>query len=217
MSATNYAVLTPRLRILADDAATSKGNLHLGETPTGTRDGSNKTFRLAFQNPVTASLYMTYGTTVRTQAGFTILDGPTGYLTVDPAPDSGTTQPFYFDYAAYLYLDAEYQSMLDEGTDWLGGTIGTDLAEGLYPAQTYYALSMFYTRRASEKAPQFASSGGGIGAQPQTPAQAFTKLADWALRQAIIKRDDFYKRQGQREAPASGTIHYGISPNQTPY
>ena len=223
MSATNYAVLVPRVQILANDSATS--NPHFGETPTGLRDGSNKTFRLAFPNPVAASIFMTYGASIiRQPAGsgtFAVLDQPSGYLTVQPggvAPDAGITNPLAFDYFSQLFSYADYQSMLDEATEWLGLVpAGTDSPEGLYPAQVRYALSVFYNRRASDKAKEYASSGGGIGAQPQTPGQTFMALAKAALTQAITLRDDYYKRQGQREAPASGTIHYGISTNQNPY
>ena len=215
MSATNYTALVAKLRILANDTATS--NPHLGETPLGLRDGSNKTFRLAFQNPASSAIFMTYGATIRSASGFSILDAATGYLTVNPAPDANITQPFYFDYFSQLYADADYQTMLDEATEWLGGVAGTDQPEGLYPAQIRYALASFYNRRASDKAKEYASSGGGIGAQPQTPAQAFTALAKAALAAAITLRDDYYKRQGQRNAPASGTVHYPMSTNQNPY
>jgi len=222
MSATNYAVLVPRVQILAHDTPTS--NPHFGDTPTGIRNGTNQTFRLNFPNPVAASIFMTYGQSIiRQPAGgttFAVLDQPSGYLTVTPGgvpPDSGATQPMAFDYFSQLYSYADYQSMLDEGTEWLGGVAGTDITAGLYPAQIRYALSVFYNRRASDKAKEYASSGGGMGAQPQTPAQAFTRLAESALKQAITMRDDFYKRQGQREAPASGTIRYQISTNQNPY
>ena len=222
MSATNYAVLVPRVQVLANDSATS--NPHFGETPTGLRDGSNKVFRLAFTNPVAAGIFMTYGAGIIRQAAgaltFQVLDQASGYLTVSPggvAPDAGITNPLAFDYFSQLYPYADYQSMLDEATEWIGGAAGVDVAEGLYPAQIRYALSVFYNRRASDKAKEYASSGGGIGAQPQTPAQAFTNLAKSALQQAVTLRDDFYKRQGQRNAPASGTMSYGISTNQNPY
>ena len=223
MSATNYTVLVARLQDAACDLPTS--NPHLGESPIGARDGSNKTFRLSFPNIVTTGIYMTYGSGIILQpAGastFAILDAATGYLTIQPsgsAPDAGTTQPLYFDYFANIFPYADYQSMLDEATDWLGGVAGTDLANGLYPAQVRYALSVFYNRRASNAAKEYASTGGGgFGAQPQTPAQAFTALAKSALQQAVTLRDDFYKRQGQRNAPASGSIHYGISTDQSPY
>jgi len=218
MSATNYALLVPRVRILTSDTSTS--NPHFGETPTGKRNGTNKTFRLAFPNPVTGSIFMTYGTTIRASTGFVVLDGPSGYLTVDPAPDAdgaSATQPFYFDYFSQLYLDAEYNSMLDQATAWLGGVAGTDLAEGLYPAQCSYAASVFFTRRAAQEAPKYASSGGGASAAPQTPTEAFLKLARAAVKDAENFRDMYYKRQGQRHAPASGSITYGMSPGTPPW
>ena len=56
MSATNYALLVPRFRILASDTVTS--NPHFGESPTGLRNAVNKVFRLAFPNPVSASMEM---------------------------------------------------------------------------------------------------------------------------------------------------------------
>ena len=226
MSATNYAVLVSRLQIKAADTETS--NPHLGEVPSGQRNGTNKIFRLSYQNPVVIGIFLTYGAgIIRQPAGantFQILDGPTGYITVTPggiAPDSGSTQPFYFDYFSQLFTQADYQSMLDEGTDWLAGLsgvpAGTDLPEGLYPAQVQYALHVFYTRRVSALAKEYASSGGGIGAQPQTPAQTFMALAKAALAQAITYRDDYYKDAGQRNQPFSGSIHYPMSTGQSPY
>ena len=223
MSATNYTVLVPRLQELASDLPTS--NPHLGEEPKGLRDGTNKIFRVAFVNPVATGIFMTYGSgIIRQPAGaatFQILDGPTGYLTVSPggnAPDAGTTQPLYFDYFSQLFTQAEYQAMLDEATDWLKVVpAGTDLPAGLYPAQVRYAYSIFCTRRASALAKEYASSGGGIGAQPQTPAQAFTALAKAALAAAVTLRDDYYKDAGQRNQPFSGSVHYPMSTGQSPY
>ena len=223
MSATNYTVLVPRLQILAADSPTD--NPHLGEAPLGLRDGANKIFRLAFKNPVASAIFMTYGASIIRQPSgantFQILDASTGYLTLTPggsAPDNGITQPLYFDYFSQLFSQADYQSMLDEATDWLKVTpAGTDVPEGLYPAQVRYALSVFYNRRASALAKEFASSGGGIGAQPQTPAQAFTSLAKAALAAAVVLRDDYYKDAGQRNQPFSGSIHYPISTGQSPY
>ena len=213
MAATNYTVLVNRLRIAANDTATS--NPHSQETPTGVRNGTNTTFKLANPNIVAGSNFLSYGATVRSASGFSILDAPTGYITMGAAPDSGATEPFFFDYFHQWFVDADYQTMLDEATDTIGPPLGisagTDLPTGLYPAQVAYALVEYWNRRASQFANLFASKVTTAESHPETPSQNFGKLATAAQKKADALLLAYWKRNGARNAPASGTISYGIS------
>lgn len=212
MAATAYTTLVARVRTLGNDTSTS--NFKPGDTPEGTRDASNRIFRLHYPNlPTVASglIYCTYGTTARSSSLFTILDAPSGYITMGSAPDAGTTNPFHFDYYYQWFIDADYNTMLDLGTEELGGTAGTDLAEGLYPAQVQYALSHYWGRRSSQYANLFPTTGGGANAQPQMPAENFLALAKIARANGDDLRDSYYKGFRGIRAPSSGTITYGIS------
>jgi hypothetical protein len=209
MGATDYAALIARIRVEANDTAES--NFKPGETPIGTRDSANKTFRLAYPNPVPDSMRLTYGTTVRSAAGFTLLDRPSGYVEITTAPDLAT-QPFNFDYFYQWFTDADYRQMIDGSTEDLGGVAGTDLDPGLYSALVQFALSRFWKRRASTYAHLYATTGGGAGASPESVTAQFLSLAKAATNEGIRLETAFYTRHGRRNAPASGTITQRISP-----
>lgn len=210
MSATDYTTLVARLRVEAND--TDGSNPKFGDTPVGERNGVNKVFRLSYPNPVSASLKMTYGATARSDSGFTLLDGPSGYVQLDAAPDNGTTQPFFFDYFFQWFLDADYQKMIDGATEDLGGTAGTALDAGLNSALVQFALSRYWKRRASSYAHLYATSGGNANASPESISGQFLNLAKAATNEGIRLMNAFYTRHGKRNAPASGTITHMISP-----
>lgn len=224
MAATDYATLTTRVRTLGDDTATS--NYKPGDVPQGLRNSANTIFRLSFRNVVVSSVLYTYGAgTIRSATGFTILDqlaqsisgspgaiGTTGYVSITSAPDQSTTQPLYFDYFYLWFSDADYQVMIDEATEILGGTAGQSVVEGLYPALIQFALMRYWTRRSSTWATFYQSSGGGASADPKTPTQNFLALAKMAADLGKTLMMNYYTRQGQREAPASGSITYGVDP-----
>ncbi|MFA5937595.1 MAG: hypothetical protein WC822_06995 [Candidatus Paceibacterota bacterium] len=209
MGATNYTELLARLRVESDDTADSK--LKLGDTPQGTRDASNVIFRLSATNIVTTSLKLTYGATVRSAAGFTVLDAISGYIQMTAAPDT-TTQPFFFDYSFQYFTDADMMKFLDGGTVDLGGVAGTDLDVGLYSAQVQFALARFWKRRASTYANQYATAGGGASASPESVTAQFLSLAKAATSEGVRLMNVFYTRHGARQAPASGTITARMDP-----
>ena len=210
MSATDYTTLIARLRVEANDTATS--NPKMGDTPVGLRDGVNKVFRLSHGNPVSASLKLTYGATSRSESGFTLLDSASGYIQMDTAPDSGSTQPFFFDYFFQWFVDADYQNMIDGATEDLGGTAGTGIDAGLNSALVQFALSRFWKRRASTYAHLYSTAGGNANASPESVTAQFLSLAKAATSEGIRLMNAFYTRHGKRSAPASGTITHKISP-----
>ena len=147
MGATNYTDLIARARIECNDAIGD--NPHFGETPAGVRGAANTVFRLLNQNPILSTLYFTYGATSRSQAGFTLLDGPSGYVNITAPPDANTTQPFFFDYFSQWFLDADYQKMIDGATEDLGGVAGQAVDPGLSSTLIQFVLARFWKRRAS--------------------------------------------------------------------
>jgi len=207
--ATDYTTLTARLRVLANDTATS--NPVYADTPDGTRDGSNVLFKLHNTNIVAGSLYRTYGTTVRSTAGFTP-DLPSGYVTLGAAPDNGVTQPFFFDYYFQWYVDADYAAFIDAATVDVGEVAGSLPAGTLYAAVVQYALDYYWQRRSSDWANKYASAGGGASSQAQTPAQAYLKLAEKARKTGDALLAAARTSFGKTKSPFSGTTTLLIDP-----
>jgi len=189
------------------------------ETPKGVNDGTNTRFRL--QNPIliaTNKIWWSSTSTYRSQTGITIDDANIGAITISPAPAQGTTNaPFYLDYYFYWFTDTDYTEFLnDAARDLLAVSDPTTVADALIAALLEYALGYFYQARASQYLHRYSSSGGQAGQSVQSVAQGFFKAADSAFLKAKGIRDDYYKRQGQREAPSSGILNYGISPITPP-
>lgn len=210
MGATDYTTLIARARVECND--TEGSNPHFGETPAGVRDAVNTVFRLLNPNPVASTLYYTYGATPRSQAGFAVLDGPSGYISITTAPDAGDTQPFFFDYFSLWFLDADYQKMIDGATEDLGGVAGQAIDAGLTSALIQFVLARFWKRRASTYANQYATDAGGASAAPESVSSQYLALAKVATSEGIRLMTAFYTRHGKRNAPASGTITNRISP-----
>lgn len=199
--------LINQLRSLANDTTTS--NFIKFETPIGAADGANKYFKLQYENIVTASVYISYGTTFRTQAGFTV-DLTNGIITFTSAPASATE--LLTDYNFLWFSDTEYSEFLVTASQHLGETDPDDVDTGLVMALLQYALGYYWQRRASAYAHRYSSSSMGVSAQVDVITTNFMKLANMAFNTGEKFRIQFYQRQGQREAPASGTQTYNIDP-----
>ena len=204
----DYAANVLRLRKLANDTAAS--NLASQEVPKGTKDGANVNFRVQNQNVVVGSVYVTLAGDVRSQVGFTV-DAPNGLLAFAIAPPQDT-EPFEADYNWQWFTDAEYTEFLDQGAEVLGVAKGSDVTEGLIPAQMQFALYYYYMRRAVQYAHRYAASGGIVGQQVDVVTKNFRDLGKCAWDAGSSLRDMFYKRQGQREAPASTAFNYNFDP-----
>lgn len=207
------ADLITSLRTLAGDTTIS--NLITAETPIGTADGTNTHFRLQYRKIVgssstTHSVYISFGTTWRTQSGFT-MDLTNGLITFTSAPANGTE--LLVDYNFYWFNDTEHTEFLNRAANHFSANTDPTLVDpGLEMALLQYALGYYWQRRASEYAHRFSSSSMGVSAQVDVITKNFTNLAKAAFDTADKFRDMFYKRQGQREAPASGTQTYKFDP-----
>lgn len=222
MSATNYTALIARLRLTADDPPT--GQLAAMEAPLGRRDGANALFKLQNLNIITGTVggvavgpWYTYGTSiVRSTSGFTLSDAANGYVTITVAPDANVTNPFFFDYRFLWFVDADYQTMIDESTEELGTAAGTDVGEDLWPALIQLVLWRYWTRRASQWAIRYGASGGGASDSVKTVCDQFRALAKDARKNATDLIKFKMQGQGRRDRPASSTITLGISPYTPP-
>jgi hypothetical protein len=199
--------LIDQLRILSSD--TDKSNAIYGETPSGKADGTNTHYKLQNKNIVVASVFISYGTTYRTQLGF-LLDHGDGIITFSSAPISGTV--LNVDYNFQWFTDEEMSEFLNTAGLHIGSSDITMVEDGLVASLLQYALGYYWLRRASQYAHRYSSSSMGISTQADVVTQNFRKLSELAFKQADSFREMFYKRQGQREAPASGTVSYGIDP-----
>lgn len=202
------ADLLINLRTLASDTATS--NSIRQEAPIGKTDGANTNFRLQNWPVVAASMYLTNGASFRSQSGFT-LDPTTGIFVMGTAPTSAVS-PWEADYCFYWFSDTDHVVFLTQAASFLGSTDMTSVDPGLIPALLHFALQQFWMRRSSQYAHRYASSGGTAGHSVDVVTKAFLDLAKTAEAKATTLRDDFYKRQGQRNAPSSGTQAYRVDP-----
>lgn len=232
------ADLITSLRILSHDGPTD--HVVFGET-LGSRpdgliiDGINTTFRLGGEDGhslplVASSVYMTApggfypfgvggfgtgaygGTYVRTQQGFTVVDLVNGFVTFTYPPSVGMV--LQADYNCYWFSDAQYTEFLNEAAQTtLSGISGpTFVPTGLVQAMLQFALALFFESRASQYAERYATSGGEAGQSVDSVAKTYMSLSDKAMKRGQSYRDDYYKRQGQREAPASAVITFRIDP-----
>ena len=206
------ASIITSLRILANDYQTS--NFVLKETPDGSADGTNTKFRLQFRKIVGTSstvhsVYVSYGTTFRTQSGFT-MDLDNGIITFTVAPTNGTA--IVADYNYYWFSDTEHTQFLNSAAEQCSETDPTAVPAELQPAMLQYALGYYWQNRASAYANRFSSSSMGLATQVDAVTKNFLELAKLAFDMAAKIRKEYYDRQGQREAPASGVVTYGIDP-----
>lgn len=207
------ADLIVSLRTLANDTATS--NLVRQETPTGAVDSSNTKYRVQNVNIVAGSVYMTVGSSFRSQTGFTV-DSANGIIAYTVAPTAGS-KPFEADYCFNWFVDSDHTQFLNRGADALGYyTSGAPdpaaVPAGLTSALIHYALHHFWERRASQYANKYNSTGGMAGQSVEVVTKAFKALSDTAMADAIKFRDDYYNKQGRKGNPASGVTSYKIDP-----
>ena len=200
-------------------AAILKVRTSLGDTATGKLqrnenllkpDGVNKIFLLANFPVVDASVFVTQDASVRSQAGFTV-DDANGIVTFTVAP-LATLTTFRADYNYYFATDTEYTEFVAQALSYLGMADISAVPQGLESAMVEYAKYAYYTKRATDYATRYDSSGGIAGYQVSSVTKNFLALAKAAFAMAADVRDDYYKRKGKRNAPASGSFNYGIDP-----
>ena len=168
-------------------------------------DGVTTNFRLSRRNIVDGTLYITVGTTFRTQSGFDY-DPDSGYVTFFTAPAANVT-PFWCDFYWQWNDDAQVARWLVQGAQQLGGQQAvyddpTLVQDQLIPALIQFAAYHGFNYRAANYAYLYASSGGGQGQTVDVVTKNFYLAAKACLSAGQTMRDDYYKRAGQSLAPA---------------
>jgi hypothetical protein len=196
------------VRGLVDDTSTS--HQARAEVPQNERDSSRTVFQVLYYPIVPGSVYLTTGTTVRTQSGFTV-DNTNGLLTFTAAP-TGTENPWYVDYYWQWLTDTDFTTFLDQASYDIGYSPSDTVPSGLTNAFNLYAASHFYQRMAARYASRFNSTGGGQGQSVDVVTANYLNLAKEKKAEADAMKMAFYERHGQRSAPASVSVAPSIAP-----
>jgi hypothetical protein len=208
---TTMADLIQRMRTFADDSPSA--NYIRGETLKPKPDGTRLRFFLDHQNIAKDSIFITNGSgeaNYRMASGFNA-DLSNGIVTFDVAPGVGVN-PFEADYNFFWFTDADHENFLNNGAIYLGYSNPLSVIAGLVPAMLQFGLHHYWIRRASHYAHKYASSGGMASHSVDVVSKEFHALANSAWDKGVQFRDDYYKRLGQRSAPASAAPAFGIDP-----
>lgn len=113
-------------------------------------------------------------------------------------------------YYVQWFLDSELDDFLVKAMNWLGlGSTVANLEEGLRPAALKYAAAQGYMKLAVRFAEAMSETfrlEDAPSDKVKTPAEQFAKFADMFTKEAEKLRDDFYKRQGQSNAPLFAVV-----------
>jgi hypothetical protein len=218
------ATLISSLRILTHDGPTDHVifSEKLGTRPDGfTVNGTNKVFRLGGEDGhslplVASSVFISTGATQRSQSGFTQTDNVNGFITFATAPPAGID--VFADYNYYWFSDAQYTEFLNEAAQTVqaGVADATVIITGLTQSLLQYALASFFKSRASQYAERYSTSGGEVGQSVEAVAKIFLSLSKEASARGKDYRDEYYTRQGARNAPAQAIGNYRIDPITPP-
>ena len=203
------------LAVRQDVKDAAKSNIVRGEVPSGDVDAVNKRFYLAYQPIVTASAKVYQNGTLLTLTTNYTIDEETGIITFVAIPAVGTK--IEVDYYYNWFNDASYTSFLDNASQSLGfasATI-TSIPEGLIPATLKFVAHYYYKARAAFYANRFNSSTAGQTVNVDVITKNFKDLATECWEEAIELRNDYYKKFGQQNQPASAVTAPSIS-NYTP-
>jgi hypothetical protein len=187
--------------------------LELGTPATRRIDGVNTLFQVA-HFPVLSAVPLSSVIQVQDDVGnpFGVSAAPPtnltlGLINLTSAPAS-PAQAVFFTYFSIFYLDTDYIRWIQRAMEELGFTAVTSLTDQigidprLNPALISFAKYLVYKMNATQTANFFDFSVGGKDEKKGMEAVNWEKLAAAELKVFQGLRDDPYKRQGRREAPA---------------
>ena len=174
-------------------------------------NGTNKFFRLnnrrlVANEPTTTTLVVVSdGTTLTPFTGYTE-DIERGTFTITgTAPSTSLIVSYDF----VLFLDAEYDLNITTGLSFIGYTAVSSVPDGLVQALVHKTAALALKALASRAAPQFDAGAGGKSITKSSIKKQYLDLAKYHEDTAEKERENFYKRQGRREAPAYGQFGTG--------
>lgn len=186
-------------------------------------DGTEKNFTLLYFPVVAPTPPATSGTVEVLKNGAALVEGvgytidyPGGLLKLAAAPVKGPPKDVIeITYRFYWYDDAQFESFLANAATSAGFpptgsssharalSVAATFPDGMLDSLMAFTGYEFNLRRADEYAHRFSSSSGGQSANVDVVTGNFRKLAQDCHTLGIEKRDDFYKRRGARNAPAT--------------
>jgi hypothetical protein len=233
MSAQPLAAVVKTCREIVGDQGTTRGQLIRTEKPEGKIDGTNKRFRLQFfpvqvVPPATFTL-LKNGAPLATPGDYT-LTAAQGIVDLVVAPVAGPPADILD--AAYSWIwfnDEQYHEWIYSSAQHCGiypPTTGDPAAraaaavlavpDGLMDALRLWVACAYNYRRADEHAHETNSSAGGQSVSTSSKTGQFEKLAKDFCDRAVRMRDDYAKRRGAREAPASANSGFNPILRYTP-
>ena len=123
-----------------------------------------------------------------------------GYISLTVAPVSSIQTDYYFS----VFSEPEIISFITAGFQNCGSQTIDSLDDGFTPAVKKFALHYGYIALSRKYAEGFSWSFGQETVNKDTLSAKYLALAGSAWNEAVVMRDDFYKRFGARNAPAWG-------------
>ena len=216
----SWTTATDDLRLLLNDGATDK--IRAFKRVFGDINGANDRFKTYefrritdFKTEDDASALGVYIDGVKVSNAYLTADDPlTGFFTFDSLfrPNSG--QVVEATYYVQYFLEAELQSFLRLGQNWLGyGDDYLTTPQGLRPALLQYATGEGYQKLAMRFA-EHSSETYRLEDMPDVKRIAlvaeYKNAGAQAKEQAHTLRNEFYSRQGQHLSPLFGVLSPSI-------
>jgi hypothetical protein len=194
-------------------------------------DGTNLRFKLNCQNvvdhttdgaPSDPAVYVA-GTLKTVTTDYTVSKA-TGLIVFVTGHQPTAGQRVSVEYFYVLIPDADYISFAQGASDFVGVkptfTATTDYTawnDLLNSAAEHYMHSHAAQKMANLSSWYYSANAGNKSFDKKNIAAAFSKTARDEAAEAVERRDDVYKRQGQRNAPAMNQSAYsGARPYQPP-
>lgn len=199
------------LRILLNDNSFDKRAFE--KSLFGSVDGTNTVFKTFETRIVPGSITIFVNKLPQTITAFDYVAGEFT-LSTAPPPASAMKASYYFQY----FLDNELTDFVSYGAERISISDVTLVPFGLQQAVLEFAASFAYEKLSSrwmnKMSETFLMQDAPMGNEA-TRSNLFKQQADTHYKNAIELRDDFYKRQGRRNAPAYGRVK-GNVPYYTP-
>lgn len=178
-------------------------------------DGSAVTFRAFNMNILNAAGGAPADPIVRVNgiaSAISSFVASTGMITLSSAPASGSLT--YLEYFFQLMADADYIGFAQQGLEFVGlvpnftlSTQDSGIAGPLSSAVVHYMAHLAASKMTNLASWYYHATAGNKDVDKTEIAKAFTDMAKEQYATAKEVRDDFYTREGARNAPAWGRGH----------
>jgi len=180
-------------------------------------DGTNQRFKLQNRNlvgvsqgaPANPALY--YNNNL---VSTTVFNAATGIVTIASPPGAGGD--LKGEYFFTLCTDAEYTLWATDAANFVGSTDPTQVADGLASCLHNYMAAMAAEKMSDMSGWYYQAAAGNKNFNKDQISAKFLAIYKEKMATAEKLRDDFYKRHGQREAPAKAVTNFRGVERYTP-